>query len=120
MTSQQRPGNTRLLLHIRRLLTGLLLIAAMAAVYFARDFLLPAVFAFFIAVTLRPLVRSLSRRGIPAWATTAVIVIVAGAAHRHRGLRLRGRAACSGSRTRPACSASSWARSPASGPPSKA
>ncbi len=67
-----------MLLHIRRLLTGLLLIAAIAAVYFARDFLLPAVFAFFIAVTLRPLVRSLSRRGIPAWATTAAIVIAAG------------------------------------------
>jgi predicted PurR-regulated permease PerM len=66
-----------LLLHIRRLLTGLLLIAAVAAVYFARDFLLPAVFAFFIAITLRPLVRSLSRRGIPAWATTSAIVIVA-------------------------------------------
>jgi predicted PurR-regulated permease PerM len=71
-------GETQLLLHIRRLLTGLLLIAAIAAVYFARDFLLPAVFAFFIAVTLRPLVRSLSRRGIPAWATTAAIVIAAG------------------------------------------
>jgi predicted PurR-regulated permease PerM len=71
-------GGARLLLHIRRLLTGLLLIAAIAAVYFARDFLLPAVFAFFIAVTLRPLVRSMSRRGIPAWATTAVIVVVAG------------------------------------------
>jgi predicted PurR-regulated permease PerM len=71
-------GETRLLLHVRRLLTGLLLIAAIAAVYFARDFLMPAVFAFFIAVTLRPLVRSLSRRGIPAWATTAAIVVAAG------------------------------------------
>jgi predicted PurR-regulated permease PerM len=71
-------GETRLLLHVRRLLTGLLLIAAIAAVYFARDFLMPAVFAFFIAMTLRPLVRTLSRRGIPAWATTAVIVVAAG------------------------------------------
>ncbi len=70
-------GETRLLLHVRRLLTGLLLIAAIAAVYFARDFLMPAVFAFFIAVTLRPLVRSFSRRGIPAWATTAAIVVAA-------------------------------------------
>lgn len=71
-------GETRLLLHVRRLLTGLLLIAAIAAVYFARNFLMPAVFAFFIAMTLRPLVRSLSRRGIPAWATTAAIVVAAG------------------------------------------
>jgi predicted PurR-regulated permease PerM len=68
---------TRPLLHIRRLLTGLLVIASVAGVYFAREFLLPAVFAFFIAITLRPLVRSLSRRGIPAWATTAVIVLLA-------------------------------------------
>lgn len=71
------PDPLRLLLHIRRLVAGLLVIAAIAAVYFARDFLLPAVFAFFIAITLRPLVRSLSRRGIPAWATTAGIVILA-------------------------------------------
>jgi len=71
------PDPLRLLLHIRRLVAGLLVIAAIAAVYFARDFLLPAVFAFFIAITLRPLVRSLSRRGIPAWATTAGIMILA-------------------------------------------
>ena len=44
----------RLLLHLRRLLAGLLLIASIAAAYGARDFLLPAVLAFFIAVTLRP------------------------------------------------------------------
>ncbi len=67
----------RLLLHLRRLLAGLLLIAAVAAVTFARDFLMPAVFAIFIAITLRPLVRNLSRRGIPDWASTAAIVVVA-------------------------------------------
>ena len=67
----------RLLLHVRRLLAGLLLIAAVAAVTFARDFLLPAVFAVFIAITLRPFVRALSRRGVPDWATTAAIVLVA-------------------------------------------
>ena len=80
MTPEPSGADTeraRLLLHIRRLLTGLLLIASLGAVYFARDFLLPAVFAIFIAVTLRPLVRALSRRGIPAWATTAVIVLIA-------------------------------------------
>lgn len=67
----------RLLLHIRRLLAGLFIIAAIGGVYFARDFLLPAVFAVFIAITLRPLVRNLSRRGVPAWATTSVIVVIA-------------------------------------------
>ncbi|WP_421693574.1 AI-2E family transporter [Aestuariivirga sp.] len=74
--SQHFP-EARLLLHIRRIAAGLLIIASIAAVYFGRDFLLPAVFAFFIAITLRPLVRAMSRRGIPAWATTAVIVLCA-------------------------------------------
>jgi predicted PurR-regulated permease PerM len=70
-------GGFRLLLHIRRLLTGVLLIIATGAVFLARDFLLPVVFAIFIAMTLRPLVRALSRKGVPAWATTALIVLVA-------------------------------------------
>lgn len=75
----ERNANTeqaRLLLHIRRVATGLLIIAAVAGAYFAREFLLPAVFAFFIATTLRPVVRSMSRRGVPAWATTAALVTV--------------------------------------------
>jgi predicted PurR-regulated permease PerM len=67
----------RLLLHIRRLAAGLLIIGLLGAIYLARDFLLPAVLAVLIAVTLRPLVRSLSRRGVPAWATTSAIVLVA-------------------------------------------
>jgi predicted PurR-regulated permease PerM len=70
-------GEDRLLVHIRRLLAGILLLISVGAVYLARDFLLPAVFAIFIAVTLRPLVRSLSRRGIPAWGSTAMIVTLA-------------------------------------------
>lgn len=71
------PEQVRLLLHLRRVATGLLVLAGVAAAYFARDFLLPVVFAFFIATTLRPLVRTLSRRGLPAWATTAALVLVA-------------------------------------------
>lgn len=73
MTAEQQ----RLLLHIRRIAAGLLIIAAVAGASFARDFLLPAVFAFFIATTLRPVVRAMTRRGIPAWATTTAIVAVA-------------------------------------------
>jgi len=73
LTAEQQ----RLLLHIRRIAAGLLIIAAVAGATFARDFLLPAVFAFFIATTLRPVVRAMSRRGVPAWATTATIVVVA-------------------------------------------
>ena len=64
MTAEQ----ARLLLHIRCIAAGLLIIAAVAGAYFARDFLLPAVFAFLIATTLQPLIRAMSRRGIPsAW-----------------------------------------------------
>ncbi|MFN4140340.1 AI-2E family transporter [Aestuariivirga sp.] len=55
---------------------GLLVIVAVGGAYFARDFLLPAVFALFIAVTLRPLIRALSRKGVPDWATTAAIVLI--------------------------------------------
>lgn len=68
---------SRLLLHMRRLLAGILLILSFGAVVLARDFLLPAVFAILIAVTLRPLVRFLSRKGLPAWASTTIIVVIA-------------------------------------------
>ncbi len=54
---------------------GLLIFAGVAFAHFAREFLLPAVFAFFIATTLRPLVRAMSRRGMPPWATTASIAL---------------------------------------------
>lgn len=79
MNAEDLPpsGEFRLLLHIRRIALGLLVVAAIAAIYFARDFLIPAIFAFFIATTFRPLVRNLSRRGIPPWATTALIVVAA-------------------------------------------
>jgi predicted PurR-regulated permease PerM len=55
------PEQARLLLHIRRVGTGLLLIAGVAAATFARDVLLPVVFAFFNATTLRPQARG----GVP-------------------------------------------------------
>ncbi len=67
--------DSRSLRHIKTATTGIFILAVVAALYFSRDFMLPVVFAFFIAITLRPFVRSLSRRGIPAWATTTGIVI---------------------------------------------
>ncbi len=54
---------------------GLFIIAVIASLYFARDFFLPVIMAFILALTLSPLVRWFSRRGIPA-ALTAVIVVV--------------------------------------------
>jgi predicted PurR-regulated permease PerM len=68
--------DSRTLRHIRTGTTGILIFSVIASIYFARDFLLPVVFAAFLSITLRPFVRTLSRRGIPAWATTTAIVTV--------------------------------------------
>lgn len=51
----------------RTALRGLLFIGIIAAMYVARDFLLPVVLASFIALTLRPAVNYLSKRHIPPW-----------------------------------------------------
>jgi predicted PurR-regulated permease PerM len=61
-------------------LRGLFIIAIIAAMYVARDFLLPVVLASFIALTFRPAVRFLAKHYIPPWlaATLLVIVLVVG------------------------------------------
>ena len=57
----------------RTALNGIFIIAAITAAHFARDFLLPVVLAAFIALTFRPLIRFLAKRGIaPALATTFI------------------------------------------------
>lgn len=65
---------------IQLALTGLFLIALVGLIYFARDFLLPVVLAFLLALTLSPIVRYLQKRGIPPAisALALVIVIVSG------------------------------------------
>ena len=66
----------------RTALNGIFIIAVIAAAHFARDFLLPVVLAAFIALTFRPLIRFLAKRGIaPALATTfiAAALIASGA-----------------------------------------
>ena len=64
----------------RTALRGLFFIAVIAAMYVARDFLLPVVLASFIALTFRPAVRYLSRHYIPPWlsATLLAILLVGG------------------------------------------
>ena len=64
----------------RTALRGLFIIAIIAAMYVARDFLLPVVLASFIALTFRPAVRYLSRHFVPPWlsATLLAIVLVGG------------------------------------------
>jgi predicted PurR-regulated permease PerM len=61
---------------IRNALRGLLFIATIAAMLFARDFLLPVVLALFIAITLRPAIRYLAKKGIPPWITASFFVIL--------------------------------------------
>ncbi len=64
----------RYLRTIRGMTFGLLLIASVSAIYFARDFLLPVVLAFLLALTLSPIVRYLQRRGISPAVTSVVLV----------------------------------------------
>ena len=61
-------------LQIRNALRGLLILASIAAMYFARDFLLPVVLAVFTALTLKPSIRYLTRRGLPAGVVATVFV----------------------------------------------
>lgn len=64
----------------RTALRGLLIIAIIATMYVARDFLLPVVLASFIALTFRPAVRFLAKHYIPPWlsATLLVVILVGG------------------------------------------
>jgi predicted PurR-regulated permease PerM len=57
-------------------LQGIFFISIIAALYFARDFLLPVVLALFIALTLRPAVRFLEKYLVPPWLTATVFVLV--------------------------------------------
>lgn len=63
-------------------LTGLFIIASIAAAVLARDFLVPVAFAFYTAVMFRPLVRRLSNRHVPAWvpAVGFLLLIIIGSA----------------------------------------
>lgn len=64
------------LVRLRRLILGLFLIAACCALYFARDFFMPVVLAFLIALTLTPIVRFLRKRGVPS-ALSATLLVMA-------------------------------------------
>src|SRR5215216_6943224 len=67
---------TGLLRTIRVGVIGLFLIATIGLVYFARDFLLPVVLAFLLALTLSPIVRYLQKRGIAASLSALVLVLL--------------------------------------------
>ena len=65
---------------IRNLLIGIFTILAIMAMYFARDVLLPVVLGILLALTLSPIVRSLSRIGVPAALSAVVLVLGLGSA----------------------------------------
>src|SRR5262245_21580511 len=60
---------------IRFALVGLFIIAFVYALYFARDFFMPVVLAFLLALTLSPVVRFFLKRGIPAAISATLLVI---------------------------------------------
>jgi predicted PurR-regulated permease PerM len=56
------------------LLTAMVILMALAALYFAKDVILPAVLGFMLALTLGPWVGWLSRRNVPAPLSAVVLV----------------------------------------------
>lgn len=64
---------------VRRLLTGLLILQVIVAVYFAKDVLLPIVLGLLVALTLSPIVRRAARFNVPAPVAAAVLIGALGA-----------------------------------------
>ena len=62
--------------HLRLTLLGIFLILLVYALYFARDFFMPVVLAFLLALTLTPIVRFLRKRGVPSALSATLLVIV--------------------------------------------
>ncbi len=60
----------------RNLLLGIFVLLGIGFLYVARDILLPISIAFVLALVLAPVVRWLSRRGIPAPATASAFVVI--------------------------------------------
>lgn len=62
---------------MRFAIVGIFLLAFVYALYFARDFFMPVVLAFLLALTLSPVVRFMGKRGIPAALSATILVLVA-------------------------------------------
>jgi predicted PurR-regulated permease PerM len=63
---------------VRLSLVGIFLLAVVYALYFGRDFFMPLVLAFLLALTLTPIVRVLRKRGLPAYFSATLLVLLAG------------------------------------------
>jgi len=84
--SAKTPDESAVYLKTSRIaLIGIFILGIIAAIYLARDFLIPVVFAFLIALTFRPAVRKLARYNVPPWAAATgfasllVLICLAGA-----------------------------------------
>jgi len=69
-------GRTRLSRIVEVSLFGSFLLLVIGAAYYARGFVLPLVLSTLLSLTLLPIVRSLSRRGVPA-AVSAILLVLA-------------------------------------------
>src|SRR4029453_14304677 len=58
---------------------GTFLLLLLGKIYFAKDFLLPVVLALLFAMTVRPLVYALERRGLPTPVPAVLFILVTGA-----------------------------------------
>jgi predicted PurR-regulated permease PerM len=63
---------------VRLSLVGIFLLAVVYALYFGREFFMPVVLAFLLALTLTPIVRVLRKRGLPAYFSATLLVLLAG------------------------------------------
>jgi predicted PurR-regulated permease PerM len=67
------PADFRL---VRFALLGIFIMGLVYALYFAKDFFMPVVLAFLLALTLTPIVRFLRKRGIPAALSATLLVLI--------------------------------------------
>jgi predicted PurR-regulated permease PerM len=74
-------------------LGGLFLFALVYALYFGRDFFMPVVLAFLLALMLTPIVRFFGKRGIPSAFSATLLVVLSGIVIGGTGYILSGPAA---------------------------
>ncbi|WP_296739574.1 AI-2E family transporter, partial [Mesorhizobium sp.] len=61
---------------MRSLLIGIFILMAIYALYFGRDFFMPVMLAFLLALTLTPIVRFLRKHGIPDVLSATLLVLI--------------------------------------------
>ena len=72
-TMDTRKSDTRLM---RSLLIGIFMFMVIYALYFAREFFMPVVLAFLLALMLTPIVRFLKKRGVPEAVSATLLVLL--------------------------------------------